>query len=475
MSDRISSGDAGLDEVLGGGLPAYAINLIMGLPGTGKTLLAQQCVFRNATSRSPALYLSSTSEPFEKILRYGQRLSFFDPARVGHDAVYEELGTTLTHHGLQAALEQIRESLRRHRPGLLVIDSFKALTTYGGTLTEVRNELHELAGTLSAFPVTSLWLGEYSEQEMATAPEFAVADSVIQLASRPDQQRASRAVQVLKLRGGDFRSGQHAYRLSPDGMTVYPRLADPADSEPYIRDRARVSSGIQALDDMLADGYRTGSSTLIAGPTGIGKTMMGLHFLFGGAQQGEHGVLATLQEDPTQLEHAVRGFGWSLAQDEVTLLYRSPVDLYVDQWVYELLGTVEKTGASRVFIDALTDVESATGSQHRFAEYLYSLLRRFSRRNVSTMMSYEVGELSGIRRVTSRAASNVADNVVVLEYDKRGGTVGRTLSVLKTRASAHAAEVRWYDITPRGIVLTAMPATAEPMQDPAGDLSREYL
>jgi circadian clock protein KaiC len=466
MSERIGSGNQGLDTVLGGGLPANAINLITGLPGTGKTLLAQQCVFHNVTEGFPVVYISTTSEPFEKILRYGEKLSFFNPARIGHGLIYEDLGITLLHHGLDAARQKINELIRHHRPGLCVIDSFKALSSHAASVKEFRDFLYELAAILSAFPVTTLWLGEYSADDMATAPEFAVADTIIELSSHSNQQRSARGLQVLKLRGSAFLSGRHAYRLDADGLTVYPRLADPVATNHCHRQQERMSSGIQALDAMLDQGYRSGSSTLIVGPTGIGKTGMGLHFLFRGAAEDEPGVLANFQEDPTQLDQMVRGFGWSLPNDNVTLLYRSPVDLYIDQWVYELLDAVESTGASRVFIDSLNNLEATTDEPQRFTEYLYSLLIRLSRRNISTMMSYEVLELFGLSQLSEQAVSNIADNVVLLQYDSQASTITRSLTVLKTRASTHAPGIHSYEITPNGITLTDTPPTTQPAQTP---------
>lgn len=455
--DRISTGNTRLDYVTGGGLPRNAINIIMGLPGSGKTLLAQQCVFSNADPKRPALYLSTASEPFEKILRYVQSLSFFAPELVGEGVLYEELGTTLVKKGLEGVGERIAELVREHRPGLLVIDSFKALGSYAETPTEFRNFLHDLAASQSAFPVTMLWLGEYAHGEVATAPEFAVADSIIELSSHHDQERASRTLQVRKLRGGDFLSGNHAYRLTSGGMETYPRLADVGGSLDYVREEKRASSGIQALDDMLDRGYRIGSSTLMAGPTGVGKTLMGLHFLFSGLGEGEHGVMATFQEDPAQLEQIVNGFGWSFKTDNVTLKYRSPVDLYLDEWVYELLDTVEETGARRLFIDSLNELEGATDDPKRFDEFLYSLLHRCASHNVSVMMSYEVRDLFGVTRLSDKAASNAADNVVLLQYTPMESTIHRSLTVLKTRGSLHDPHIRPYEITSDGIVLAEPP------------------
>lgn len=455
MIERITTGNVNLDYVLGGGLPKNAINIVMGLPGTGKTLLAQQCVFSNADSRRPALYLSTASEPFEKILKYVQPLSFYDPELIGNGVIYDELGTTLTEGGLTGVGKRITELIREHLPKVLVIDSFKVLGQYAANTTEFRNFLHDLAASQSTFPLTSLWLGEYEHDELGTAPEFAVADSIVELISFVDQERSSRMLEVRKLRGGSFLSGKHSYRLSSDGIAVYPRLADPSDLTPYVRAPERASSGIHALDDMLDEGYWSGSSTLIAGPTGTGKTLMGLHFLFRGVRQGEHGIMANFQEDPSQLEQIAQGFGWSMTNNDFTLMYRSPVDVYLDQWVYETLDYIEQTGARRLFVDSLNDLERATSDLHRFAEFLYSFLRRCARANVSVLMSYEVLDLFGTTRLTDKAASNLSDNVVLLQYTPTVSTVHRTLTVLKTRGSTHDPNIRRFEITRDGIKLTA--------------------
>jgi circadian clock protein KaiC len=214
-----------------------------------------------------------------------------------------------------------------------------------------------------------------------------------------------------------------------------------------------VSSGIAALDDMLADSYRTGTSTLVAGPSGVGKTMMGLHFVFYGANHGERVLIAGFQEDPSQMEHTVARFGWSLSNPNVTLFYRSPVDLYIDEWIYELLETVEATGIRRVFIDALNDLEAATEDATRYREYMYSLVRRLSRKDVCLMMSYEVIDLFAISRLTDRTVSHIADNIVLLRYRMNPANLTRDVTVLKTRASTHAPEVKEFQITPQGIHL----------------------
>ena len=463
MSERLSSGHPRLDGVLRGGLPANAINMLIGLPGTGKTILAQQFVFTNATPERPALYLTTVSEPFDKVLHYGQTLSFFDPEAIGHTVFYEDLGVTLNERGVAGVLEQVSELIKERRPGVMVIDSFRALSAYAEG-TEYRRFLHDLAGRLSAFPTSSFWLGEYGEDEIGVAPEFAVADSIICLSTSRVAERETRSLRVLKLRGSDFASGRHGYRLSSDGIDVFPRLADPVDVTGYRLDGPRRSSGIPALDEMLADGYWPGASTLCIGPSGCGKTLMGLHFIFNGIRQGEPGVLATLQEHPTQLARIVAGFGWSLDEEGVELMYRSPVDIYIDEWVYDLLEAVERSGARRVLIDCLTDLQHAAPDEARFREYMYSLLQRFSRQGVSLFMTSELADLFEVSRLSEFGVSHLSDNVVLLQYIREAAAVRRALTVLKTRASRHEPQIREFRITSEGILLGEPFAPAQELE-----------
>jgi circadian clock protein KaiC len=215
----------------------------------------------------------------------------------------------------------------------------------------------------------------------------------------------------------------------------------------------RISSGIPALDDMLGEGYWPGASTLVAGPSGSGKTLLGLHFLFNGARLGEPGILATLQENPTQLARIAAGFGWSLEEDNVHLMYRTPVDFYLDEWVYDLLESAQRVEARRIVIDSLVDLQYASPDEVRFREYVYSLLNRCSRLGISVMMTYEVPDLFGSKRLSEVGASHLSDNVVMLQFVRVGSRIKRALTVLKTRASANRAEVREFLIAPQGLVL----------------------
>ena len=435
---------------------------MIGVPGSGKTILSQQYAFHNATVEHPALYLSTVTEPMDKIIRYGQSLDFFDTAAIrARRVIYEDLGDLLTkgglggdnHEVLGEILEAIDRFLKDLRPGMVVIDSFKGFHAFAKSENEFRLFLHGLIQRLTATATTSIWNAPYTREQAQEVAEFAAADGVISLEIQRREGRELRVLQVLKLRGSGFLSGEHAYRISTAGLDVFPRLADDQDFSSYELSTSRAATGVPALDKMLGDGYWEGSSTLICGPSGVGKTLMGLHFIFQGARTGQPGIHATFQETENQLARIVKGFGWSIEDEGVHVLSRSVVDMYIDQWVYELLDLIEKTGSKRVVIDSLVDLMVTAGDPLRFREWMYSLVQRCARRGISLMMIVEVPELFQLRKISEQGVSHLADNVVLLQYVPDGSRLARAITVLKTRAAIHEPVAHRYEITASGLVL----------------------
>jgi circadian clock protein KaiC len=465
-AQRLPSGNPALDEVLGGGLLANSITLLAGLPGTGKTMLAQQYAITNASPERPALYLTTVSEPFDKLIRYAENLTFFDRLSVGRSLLFEDVGAVLREGGLPALLETLDQHLLTSAPGLIVIDSFKALRGFAASEADHRRFLHDAAGRLSALAVSALWLGEYTPEEVRQAPEFAVADAILHLTAAARGERTLRLLEVVKLRGSGFASGQHAYRLSAAGMSVFPRLADPAsDSRPAAAAGPRpprVPSGVAELDGMLDGGYMAGSATLVAGPAGAGKTLLGLHFAATGAQSGEPALVASFQETPEQLRQTAGGLGLRLPAG-LHLAHWVPVDLYADEWVHELLAMISSLGLRHVVVDSIGELQQATGDAARFRELLFSLVHRARRQQVTVLLTLEVADLFGALRLSDTAISHLSDNVLMLQYLRGDSQLKRALTVLKTRGSAHDPRIRQFEIGPGGLRLGDPFPLAQPL------------
>ena len=457
MTARLSSGSPRLDAILGGGLLAHSTSLIIGLPGSGKTILAQQYLFANATRERPGLYCPTVSESLEKMLGFAQGQAYFDRDALGERVFYEDLSGVLHAGGLPAVLDQLTSLLQERRPGLVVIDSFKALRAYAATEELFRRFLHAVAERLSAYALSSLWVGEYAAEQLESMPEGAVVDAIISLRTDRLGARDSRALRVLKLRGSAFLTGEHAYEISDQGLDAFPRLADPIEAREQAIDSvvapsepAVLRSGIPGLDELVG-GFPAGASILLMGPTGAGKTVFGLHFVLQGLRRGEPGVIATFQEDPVQLEGVAASFGLTLAQPGLSLLYRAPVGVRLDEWVCELLDIVEATGAKRMMIDGLGDLSAVAWDPESFREYLYSLLQRLARAGVTVMLTQEIPELFGITSVAGVPSPHVVDFVLLLQYVDREGLWTRAVRVLKSRGRSHSSAAAPLRIIDRGL------------------------
>jgi len=435
---RISTGNPQADSILGGGFPANSINIIMGQPGTGKTIFAEQLLFHNANATRPLLYLTTLSEPMTKVVSYAQRLGFFDVDQVGTGVLYDDLGAELVANGPSALVPHVLESIKQLSPSIIVVDSFKAIHDLAESTAEMRQIISELAGVVSAYDMTVFLLGEYTQDNIEQYPEFAVADSIVQLERNALGARDERYFRVLKLRGSGYREGQHAFRISDTGLKIFPRLVTPT-FETYTPTLERTGTGVEGLDAVIGGGVWRGSTTLLVGPTGAGKSTVGLQFALEAHRLGETVLFVNFQENPAQVQRMIR----SLGTDPETAygngfhhLYTSPVELQIDSVIIEIFNFIETAHVQRVVIDAVGDLSTAASDPQRVHDFLYSLLQHLTVRNVTTLLNLESALGVSSARDEQQRWSYMSDNVLLLERADGGGAE-RTIRVLKTRNSAH--------------------------------------
>lgn len=458
MAEKIPTGCPGLDEVLHGGIPVNTINLFMGAPGSGKTILAEQIAFANATPEAPAIYLTTLSEPLEKVITHGQSHDFFDPDKVGVSVFYEDLGVALRESGVEKLADIITEIFIARRPRLVFIDSFKALNELLFDPQHRRTVMYDTASILSAYQCTSFLIGEYAHETMTELPEFAIADMVLQMMKRSTNVREQRFLRVEKLRSSNSIPGMHAFSITKAGIEVYPRLLAPQDAPNYSDRVERVNTGIPGLDEMIEHGFWRGSTTLVAGPTGSGKTIICLHFIREGVAKGEASLYVGLQENPTQLVRIMRNFGWDpeelMNNGHFELMYRSPVEVQLDQIATEIFKRVKEDKVKRIVIDALGDLERSSIDKDRFADFIYSLGQWFARENVTCLLTYELNNLFNVVGISQNDVSNLSDNILLLRFNE-AFEMQRTMRILKTRGSAHDNREHELEITSSGVMIKA--------------------
>jgi circadian clock protein KaiC len=450
---RVSTGNAQADLVLGGGLPANSINIVMGQPGTGKTVFAEQLLFCNAGSGRPIVYVSTLSEPMAKMVSYVQRFSYFDESKLGTEIQYEDLGPLLASDGPAALVPWFSELIKRLSPKLIVIDSFRAIHDLSSSLPETRRMVSDLAGLLTAYDVTVLLLGEYTAPDIERYPEFAVSDSIIQLARQPLGSRDERYLRVLKLRGSAYREGQHAFRITKDGIQLFPRLISPRVATTYTPRLERASTGVTGLDEMLDGGVWAGTTTLLVGPTGSGKTTIAMHFATEGIARKEPTLYVNFQENPAQLARSFTLLGVDVSkarENGLELMYVSPVELQIDSIVVGIFDRIKDGTIRRVVVDAVGDLVTAASDTQRLHDYLYSLVQHFAVNGVTSLLTFESGISSdGGIDVAEQRFSYMADNVLAIGLGGEERT-RRTIRVMKTRNSAHDPVVRELEITSHG-------------------------
>ena len=458
---KLPTGVPGLDAVLGGGFPEYSFNLIAGEPGAGKTTLAQQIAFRNATPEAPALYFTVLGEPPIKMLRYQQQFSFFDQAKLDDGVRFLSLTDEVLERGLAGVLARIVQEVEEASPGIVVVDSFRTLVSALGAAPPTDSELQaftqRLALHLTAWQTTSFLVGEYREADKQSNPVFTIADGIIWMTQATDRNSVVRKIQVVKVRGQEQMPGLHTFRITEDGLRVFPRISLTPRAAHREAPKGRVSTGIAGLDEMMGGGIPAGDSLLLAGPTGTGKSMLATQFIAAGVDQGEAGVLTVFEEHASEYLARAEALGFGLEamiqNGTLEVIYVRPLDLSPDETLHEIVEAVSRVGATRVVIDSLSGFELALAPTFRidFRESLYRLIGALTGRGITVLTTMELGQHEVELRFTPNVISFLADDLLMLRYVEIDQALHKVIAVAKMRGSQHSKDFREYEITQEGV------------------------
>jgi circadian clock protein KaiC len=466
---KMPTGVRGLDDILGGGIPEFSFNVIAGMPGCGKTTMAHQIVFANATAHKPALYFTILGEPALKMLRYQQQFSFFDTSKVGKTIRFINLSDLVLNQDLNAVLAEIIKQVTAANPGIVVVDSFrtvmrKAMGTQGEM--EIQSFNAQLTQYLTSWEATTFLVGEYSEEETRGNPLFTIADGLFWLSQKVERNSVVRKLQILKVRGQDSVPGLHTVRISDGGLQAFSRTLGFDRKKNYLTRGRRLSMGIPELDKMMGGGPLEGDSLLIAGPSGTGKTALATQFIAAGLRNGEPGIMAIFEERPKGYTARADSFGLNFQRPQdkgkLKIIYLRPLDLSVDEIMQEILDAVERVGAKRLVIDSLVSLEMALapGFREDFRESLYRLIVALTGAGVTIVSTVEVEDSFIGFSFSHYTISFLTDDIIRLRYVEIDSQFRKVMVIVKMRGGNHSKDIREYVITNKGVVVIR-PRTTE--------------
>ncbi len=453
---RVSSGVPGLDSVLGGGLLPSGVYVFVGEPGAGKTLLANQLCYHQARGGARCLYVTLLAESHARMLANMRDMAFFDPALLPEGVYYVSGFRALEEQGLPGLLELLRREVRNHGASILVLDGLVQAQEAAGSNRDFKKFIHELQVAAGLARFTTLMLTSASGP--AVHPEYTMVDGIVELRERTVGVRAWRELQVRKFRGSATLHGIHTFRITRDGLEVFPRLeACVRRSPPPEPGAQRVHFGIHSLDALFPEGLAAGSTSLVLGPPGTGKTLMGSSLLAEGLRKGEPGLYMGFYEPPERLLRKVASAGIDLQEaagdGRLGLIWQPPAECMLDVLADQLLSDVRRRKVKRVFVDGLSAMEQSAVESSRMNSFFAALTQELRCEGTTTLFGMETPRLFGpaLDVPMEVGPSAVAENLFLLRHVELEGRLRRLLSIFKLRDTDYDPTLREFVISRRGI------------------------
>ncbi|MGC4060280.1 MAG: ATPase domain-containing protein [Aquabacterium sp.] len=457
---RLSSGVLGLDLVLGGGFFQSGVYIVRGLPGSGKTILANQLCYHAASLGKRAVYVTLLAESHSRMLQHISDMSFFDESYIPSQVSYISAFSTLEADGLKGLMTALRNEMRARRAHLLVLDGLVAAAEAAPNDQELKKFIHELQ-TSAVFHDCTIFLLTSGTPSRITA-EHTMVDGIIELEETPYDARCERSIQVRKFRGSGSLRGRHPVRITEAGLQIFPRIeAVYAGPPETVLDKGpALGFGVPSFDRMIeAGGVAPGSATVIVGSTGTGKTTLGTHFL---AQSTNTvpGLMCGFFESPQRLCERAGTMGLDLASLErqgiVKFMWHSQGEHVLDELGHRLLDEVRRMGAKRLVIDGLSGFFESAVYPERITRFFSCLTNELRRLGVAVVMTLETRDILSSIVPLPYGVSGFVDNLVFMRFAEQAGQIRSLLNIVKMRDSQFEHGLHAFSIGRSGLVVDGL-------------------
>ena len=471
--DLVLTGISGLDTLLLGGIPRTNVILVEGTTGSGKTLLGVEFIYRGITQfNEPGIVVVFEVSP-DKLIRDAATLGW-DLAELQAQKKLQIIYTSpqVLDQELRSADSLLLETAGEMGAQRIFIDGVGLLrqtsitgaapmTTGPGSYREILQQLIEGLNRESLTAMLSHEIGTYHGSDLTLEAAVFLADTVIRLKRTLVNRRVQRSLEIVKSRGQDYEPGEHTLCIQDGkGLQVFRRVQAPLrDPEQTTSTAKRSVIGVDALDALLGGGIFDGSTTLVVGLSGVGKTVLGTQILREGAlKQNKRGLLISLDEHPAQIVRNAETIGLDLqAQIDagtIHVLFESPQELNIDVHFAKIVRTVEQYDLQRMVIDGMTSYSTALGDQSLYRDFVHALVAYSKQRLMTTFFNYENPEFLGLSAfMPDFPVSSIVDNIILLSLVEINSSLRRCLTVVKARGSKHEFDSREYVIGQGGISL----------------------